>query len=235
MADASERGELVDLFAGLDPDAGSIVEQLASACGRGLGVDGCGVSLLRDDDLHGSIGCSGAVARRGERLQFDLGEGPGIEAARTHRRVAEPHLASNGATRWLAWGPAALEAGIAAVFAAPMGVGAARIGALTAYQTSAGPLAPQQFDDLGALGEIATDVVLSLQSGVDPGSLADELAAPRAYHPEVHQATGVISAQMDIDVADAIVVLRARAYAEGTSLRTMADDVIARRIRFEPG
>src|SRR5207302_40767 len=63
------------------------------------------------------------------------------------------------------------------------------------------------------------------------------LDAPRTgwplYSPQVHQATGMISAQLDVGVDEAFTLLRARAFADRKPLAELAADVVARRLRFD--
>jgi hypothetical protein len=49
---------------------------------------------------------------------------------------------------------------------------------------------------------------------------------------EVHQATGMILAQLDVSAQDAFVRLRAHAFATGRPLADVARDVVARRLVF---
>jgi AmiR/NasT family two-component response regulator len=48
----------------------------------------------------------------------------------------------------------------------------------------------------------------------------------------VHQATGVISVQLGVDLAEALVRLRAHAYVRDRPVAEIAADVLARRLRF---
>jgi hypothetical protein len=52
--------------------------------------------------------------------------------------------------------------------------------------------------------------------------------------PEIHQATGMISVQLGVGIAEAFSRLRARAFAQGRPLSELAADVVARRRRFDP-
>jgi AmiR/NasT family two-component response regulator len=49
---------------------------------------------------------------------------------------------------------------------------------------------------------------------------------------EVHQATGMILAQMRVTPADALLVLRGHAFASGRTVLEVAADVIDRRLDF---
>jgi AmiR/NasT family two-component response regulator len=50
---------------------------------------------------------------------------------------------------------------------------------------------------------------------------------------EVSQATGMLVAQLDIEPAEALVRLRAHAYATGRSATDVARDILDRRLRLE--
>jgi hypothetical protein len=73
-----------------------------------------------------------------------------------------------------------------------------------------------------------------LQADAPSGLLAAELEAGADFHHVVHQASGMIAAQLDVNVADALVRLRAHAFANDRPLAEVAADVVARRLRFAP-
>lgn len=50
----------------------------------------------------------------------------------------------------------------------------------------------------------------------------------------VHQAAGMISVQLSGSITEALARLRARAFTDDRSVRSVADDVVARLLRFEP-
>ena len=62
--------------------------------------------------------------------------------------------------------------------------------------------------------------------------MAEELETLASSRAEVHQATGMISVQLEVSAAEALVRLRAHAYAEGRTLRDVAADVVGRRLRL---
>jgi AmiR/NasT family two-component response regulator len=49
---------------------------------------------------------------------------------------------------------------------------------------------------------------------------------------EIHQATGMVVAQLGVSPTDAFARLRAHAFSEGVQLGDVARDVVARRLRF---
>ena len=79
------------------------------------------------------------------------------------------------------------------------------------------------------------NAVLVLQAGAPPGTLASELEAAADFHYVAHQAAGMVAAQLDVSVGQALVRLRAYAFGNERALKDVADDVVARRLRFGPG
>lgn len=166
-----------------------------------------------------------------EELQFTLGEGPCIDAFSGQRPVLESELAA-APTRWPAFSPRAVDMGVHAIFGFPMVIGAARIGALNLYRAEPGPLRAEQHADALVLAGVAARAVLAAQAGAPPGALGPELEASSDFRVVVHQAAGMVSVQLDVSVAEALVRLRAYAYANDHSLNAVAQDVVARRLRF---
>jgi len=75
-------------------------------------------------------------------------------------------------------------------------------------------------------------LALDERGGLAPGA-ADLLEAGfTERRAEIHQAVGMISVQLGVSLTDALVALRARAYAEGRTIAQVAADVIARRLSF---
>jgi AmiR/NasT family two-component response regulator len=60
-----------------------------------------------------------------------------------------------------------------------------------------------------------------------------------AYRSEIYQASGMVSFQMGISADEALVRLRAYAFAENRPLSDVAADIVHRRLRladdFDPG
>ncbi|MGK4592298.1 ANTAR domain-containing protein [Amycolatopsis sp. w19] len=54
------------------------------------------------------------------------------------------------------------------------------------------------------------------------------------HRARVHQAAGVVSAQLEIGLPDALARLRAYAYLNDRKLDEVAEDVVRRRVTFRP-
>lgn len=111
------------------------------------------------------------------------------------------------------------------------------VGALDLFRTKPEALAGEQYAGAVIAAELAGIPVLDLladdlQAAVnDPNSSAwAELHV--LSRAEVSQATGMLVAQLDIDPAEALMRLRAHAYATGRSASEIARDILDRRLRL---
>ena len=173
-------------------------------------------------------------------LQLTLGEGPGPDAATS----GGPVLASNmdeveAVRRWPAFAPAACQAGAAAIFAFPLQVGAIRTGVMGLYRERPGSLSAFQLGEALVFADTATLLLLDAQdqtageavAGSGPGGQPPDLALHRA---EIDQATGMLTEQLGVGIAEAFIRLRAYAYAHDRGLSALARDIVARRLLLSP-
>jgi len=189
--------------------------------------------LMSGDVPHGSLCTTDEVSTLIERLQYDLGEGPCVDAYQLDRPVLEPDLAEPATPRWLAFAGPALTAGVRAVFGFPLHVGAVRLGALNLYCDRPGPLGEDQHADALVMAEVAAQTILLLQANAPPGMVAAELEAGADFQLVVHQAAGMVSVQLGISVAQALVRLRAYSFGNDRPLEGVAREVVERTLRFD--
>lgn len=225
--------EILGLIAdGRDHDA-SLPSRLCQEALVSLTVSGVGMALMTAEGQNGGVvAATDGTARQMEDLQFSLGEGPCVDASHSGRPVLQPDLLATALARWPAFGGAVLAAGVRAIFAFPLQVGAIRLGVLDLYRSTAGPLSDLDLADALAFADAATLVLLRLQDrfgGEDDAGPTDAVD-DRA---EVHQATGMISIQLGVSLAVALARLRAHGYAESRPVSDIAADVVRRRVRFD--
>jgi hypothetical protein len=205
---------------------------LVDMCARALPVTGVGLALMTDDGPAGTVAASDGSALELEELQFSLGEGPCVDASQSGRPVLQPDLGRTARKRWPVFAAGAAAAGLAAVFAFPLRVGAIRVGVLDLYRSTAGILPADDLADALCFADAATALLLHLQAQdaglglpVDSVTVLDDRA-------EVHQATGVVSVQAGVSLQDALLLLRARAYADQRAIGTLARDVLHGLVDF---
>jgi hypothetical protein len=203
-----------------------------------LGVKGAAVSLLAEGQAT-LLCAAGELAVSLDDVQFTTGEGPSVDALRADDVVAVPYLGPEVAAQWPAFAGPAAEHGAGAVFAFPLRVGAARVGALTLYQDRAGPLSPAQEGDARVIVEVVTWRIIAMQAtasgdgtlGADD-AVAFGLADAAESRADVHQASGMVSVQLGIGIVEALVRLRAQAFALGRPVAEVAAEVVAGTRRF---
>lgn len=213
------------------PDA--LLKRLCQHCAETLPITGVGLALMNDSGHQGVVAATDGPATVMEELQFALGEGPCVDASKARSPVLQPDLSRTAVARWPGFGPAALEAGIAAIFAFPLQVGAIRIGILDLYRDTPGSLNPAAFAEALAYADAAVLVLMHLQGQISPagGGLHPALD-PIENRAEVHQATGAISASAAVSLAEALLLLRAHAYAAQRPILDAAREVLAGTLRI---
>lgn len=205
-----------------------------TACGEAVGA-GAVLSMSTGGGSHEPVFATDSRSDELEDLQATLGQGPSAEVIGGVGPVLEGELASAGAlARWPQFAPVALARGVAAVFAVPVGVGAARLGVLGLYRDWPGPLSQDQADALLLYADAVLMLALDERGGLAPGAVDLLGAGFTERRAEIHQAVGMISVQLGVSLTDALVALRARAYADGRTIAQVAADVIARRLSFTP-
>ncbi|WP_181779304.1 ANTAR domain-containing protein [Pseudonocardia pini] len=244
-----ERGAVTEALADLageELDDQSVGERLCQACVEGLDVDGAALSLLTAMAARETLWATDSVAQRLEDLQFSLNEGACIEAATTGAPVLVPDLFHTTETaRWPVFAAAVAEqTPVAALFALPLQWGAATIGVLDLYRCTPGELSRAGWRDALAAADTAALLLLGRRTRPPPAPDGPPSSSPDGgrdgdgwgpgvfSRPEVHQATGMVMAQLGISSEEALARLRAHAFAEQRLLVDVAGDVVARRFRF---
>ncbi len=229
-------GRLAMLLRDLEDDrragrgAGS---RLCDTCVEVLEVSGAGIMLMIDGEHRGTFGVSNATIGVVEELQFTLGEGPCIDAYNTEQPVFEPDLVEPSINRWPAFSGPAVEAGVRAVFGFPISSNTSPLGALDIYLDRPGDLHADQVTDAIALAAVIGTTVLALQAHALPGTLAPEIDSSFEHRAVVHQATGMVSAQLRISVAAALDRIRAHAYTQSRPINDVARDIVDRRLLLD--
>lgn len=233
MTDGGQQRRLAILDRLLGRGAAFTTGRLCQVCADVTGTTGAGIMLMAGDIPRGSVCTTNTVSDLIEQLQYDLGEGPCVDAYNQDRPVFEPDLADPAEPRWLAFTGPAVDAGARAVFGFPLHVGAVRLGALNLYHDRPGDLTDDQHTDALVMAEVAAQAVLLLQAEAPPDAVAVELETNANLQYVVHQASGMVAAQLDVTVGRALIRLRAHAFGNDRTLTDVARDVVDRRLRFD--
>jgi hypothetical protein len=209
--------------------------RICQQCVQTLAVDGAGIAMVTLSGNRGVVCSTNEVAARIEDLQFTLGEGPCVDAVKEAAPVLVPDLHDPqdlAVERWPAFLAGAVAAGVSAVFAFPLRVGAIRLGVLDLYRSRPGELTADQLSAGLMAADEAALALLHLTSDGHPDPFADDFGAGSAYHIQVHQATGMVQVQVGVTTEQALLILRARAFSTGRPLAELAAAVVNRNLRF---
>ena len=236
-------------------DEPALAWQICRAGLEGLGLDGAGLSLLTATTARLTLAATDPTAQLLEDLQITLNEGACIDAAATGRPVLIPDLHHSSQTaRWPVFAGAVAErTEVSALFAWPLQWGAITIGVLDLYRITPGPLDDLQWRDAAAFADTAALMLLGRRTepaglpgdgaGIDGTGIAGAEADLGAhtdswldeaidYRVEIHQATGMVLAQLGISATDALARMRAHAFSHQQLLIDVARDVVHRRLVF---
>ena len=136
-----------------------------------LAVSAAGVTLISPGVAPHYVAASNADALDYERLQTDLGQGPCLAAYETGEAVSVPDMRHDD--RFPEFAPAAIKAGMRAVFAFPLRHGAGRLGALDLYRDTPGPLDPRDMAAAQTLADVAAAYLLNAQARQDALDISD--------------------------------------------------------------
>lgn len=195
-----------------------------------LPVTGATVATVGSVMGSETLSATGEVARRLDERQFDLGEGPCWDAVNQAAPIAEVDFAANGPARWpLLWAALRAET-IGSIYAFPMTVGTVQIGAVDLYSHDPSSLSEMHQRQAQAMAEVIGQHVVrgALATEADEKAPVDTPFSRRI----VHQATGLVLAQVDVDAEDAMLLIQTRAHASGTSMMDVAEQLIAGRLRY---
>lgn len=208
-------------------EVGGRLEDLCISCLQSGGVDGAGLTVMTADGIAETVYATDDLSAQLEDLQFILGEGPSVDAARSGAPVLVPSLDTQTRQQWPAFGKEAASFGVGAVFAFPIRIGAISFGTLDLHRRTPGPLSREQLAHALTAGDRAAGLLMAVTSDGLDGAILDT-----TYRMVVHQAAGMAMVQLGTTIEEAMLRLRAIAFAEDSPINDLAADLVARRRRL---
>ena len=200
------------------------------AC-RAAGVPEVSVARYADRQLASVLFASSERAAALEQLQDTLGEGPSITALTERGPILLSDIRTERGLPWVTFVAEATTMGVGSMWTVPLMVGAVDIGVLTVH----GPR-PARFtnDAWSQVVRLADAIVVALLTPDPPVAAEPEelLALAPGSQFITHQAMGMVMVQQNGTLADALATMRASAFASGTTLRDVAEKVVARELHF---
>lgn len=219
----------------------SVLRALCDGTPASIGVTGAAVTVGEPSGIVELLFATDAVAEGLADVESATGRGPGSRALESGSPVLVPDVVAAADPKQErrdddadAFAPALWEQaerlGVGAVFAFPLQLGALRLGVLHLYRTERGELDDAGFRQSVILADRLTHALLGVWGTEPPESTEpDPSALSRAA---VHQATGMLVAQLGVGIDEAFARMRTHAFAEGRPLTEVADDIVARRLRI---
>lgn len=189
----------------------------------GYPVDGVAISTLGSAFGGETIAASDDTAARLDEIQLDLGQGPCWEAIAIGLPVLVDDMRVD--RRWPLFSDAVTAIDVCAVFALPMALAGFAVGVIDLYAREPRHLESSHVADLVASSALtAVQVLAEVLTDSD-----DEHSGNPRSRRVVHQATGMVMAFYRIPADDALLLLRAHAFAAGRSVIEVATEVVAER------
>jgi hypothetical protein len=207
---------------------------LCAVAAEFLALDGASIVLSSDHGDLTRLCASNDTARALLDLEIVVGEGPAVDACQGDA-VNESNLLDPAFIRWPTYTPQALILGAQAVFGYSIRLGAVRFGALSLFRASSGQLDASQESDAFLLASVIGRAILAGEAGETRATLVGELDGASVLDFTVHQAAGMVAVQGSMSVRDALVTLRAHAFATNSELSVLAGNVITRTTHFDSG
>lgn len=196
-----------------------------------LPLTGVSIAVFAQTDQPSTIYASDQVVAGIEQCQLDLGEGPFFDVFGSRMPCLIPEV-PKGMDRWpMLTGPVS-ETTAKALFVFPLLIGAVCVGVVTSYRQTEGDLKPDAVSLATALTRSIAGPALrhAIHLAGEDSPAGPE--APIELRREVHQAVGMILAQLGTTATNAFARLRAHAYATGRTVSDVSGDVIRRELDF---
>jgi GAF domain-containing protein len=173
-----------------------VMTDLAAAAGPG---DAATITLLHPGGALETVSCTDDRAAKADRLQTELGAGPGVDAAHTDGLIITQDLLTED--RWPAWAPQAAGLGVGAAVAVHLFVGNDALGSLNLYSTT-----PRRY----CTADLNTAALLAAHASVMAAHARDVANLWRAIDTRtlIGQAQGMLMQRYGLDPAAAFTVLR---------------------------
>jgi hypothetical protein len=203
------------------------LQRICRAVTSSLLLSGAAVQVITDSREAVVLASSDGASHRLGEIPFEVGEGPCLDAFTMGRPVLVRDLLGEGQSRWPGYVSAVIGAGLRATYALPLHVGAVRLGVLELYGARVHSLSSAELSRALVFAQAATDSLLDPPSGASVALLENRNAEGVGHWVEIHQAQGMVTVDLGLDLAGALALMRAHAFGRGLSLLELARMILA--------
>jgi GAF domain-containing protein len=192
------------------------------------GAEGAGLTLLEPDRAD-TIVKSEPFVKEIDDIQYGLGEGPCISAAKTGQTMRSGSLGDD--RRWPRFGPRADQLGVHSVLSLPLIAGDVVVGAMNVYAHALDSF-DERSEELGKLFAVpAAIAVQNAQILAQTRRLAVSLQAALTSQAVIDQAIGIMRSRSGISADEALDRLRRHSEREHTKVNAIAAGIVQEAIR----
>ena len=188
--------------------------------------DAASVTLRRRRNRTETVAASSDLARQADQLQYDLEEGPCLEAAATGEPRLTNHLENS--EDWPRWGPQAAKIGINALLGIQLSTDDEVLGALNLYATSADAFTRDDIDIAEIYATHATNALTAAR-------LSSGLRTALHSRHMIGVAQGILMQLYELSMDQSFELLRRYSSHTNTKLGEVAEYVVTNRRLPEDG
>lgn len=186
---------------------------------------GAGLTLTAPDGSPMTAAGTDDLVERADALQYELDEGPCLDAWAQHRVIQVDDLATE--QRWPRWSPAAVDLGLRSVLSAALVIGDRSVGAMKLYSREPAAFTERDRDAVSMFAAQAAILVSSAQTFTRAGQLSDDLQKVLGERDAINRATGLIMGRQRLPEDRAFASLMSRAQREGGSVYQAATRILS--------
>ena len=175
-----------------------------------------------------TVASADALARLLDEQQYELDDGPCLQAMRTGAAVFTDDLSVE--TRWDGYPARAVAHGIRSVLSTPLLIGGRSTGAMNLYAQNAHAFDADSAAIAAQLTELAAATVTATLRHYDEASLTDHLRTALSSRSVIDQAIGIIIGIQHCPPDTAFDVLRTVSQNRNIPLRQVAADLVDKTI-----
>ena len=208
------------------------LSELSARFVSAVSVTGASISVITENRSQSTVSASDALAAELDNIQFSLGEGPHWDARQAGIAVIVPDTRGEEMHRWPLFRGAIAKLPVRALFAFPLRLGAVTVGVADLYRVRRGGLAEREVESALMLCRAVVTPAMKHAIRLAEENETNRRGLAAETRRDVHQATGMILAQLDVTATEAFLRLQAHAYGSGATIQQIASDVVGRRIDF---
>ncbi|HUQ64459.1 MAG TPA: GAF and ANTAR domain-containing protein [Acidimicrobiales bacterium] len=188
------------------------------------GSVGSGVTLTDPRGRRTTAGASDAIVEKADDLQYELDEGPCLDAWMHRTAVRVDDTATEH--RWPRWCAAAYGLGMRSALSAPLVAADTALGAMKVYGAQPATFDERSTQVLGKFAAQAAILLANVQSVENAGRLSEGLRDAMRSRDVIGTAKGILMARERIDEDAALVMLVSTSQRQHQKVRDIAQQLV---------